>query len=132
MLSAKAVSLVRSGSRLIGTNPDLTGPTEAGIAPACGALVAPIELATHKKAYFLGKPNPLMMRSALKRLGCRREESFIIGDRMDTDIIAGLESEIESILLLSGVTRKEDLSTFPYRPSYVLDGIGDIPAIVAS
>ncbi len=73
-----------------------------------------------------------MMRSALKRLGCRREESFIIGDRMDTDIIAGLESEIESILLLSGVTRKEDLSTFPYRPSYVLDGIGDIPAIVAS
>jgi len=127
----KAVRLVLRGARLIGTNPDLTGPSETGIVPACGTLVAPIELAAEKKAYFLGKPNPLMMRSALKRLGCRREESFIIGDRMDTDIIAGLESEIESILLLSGVTSEQDLGSFPYRPHYVLSGIGELPRIAA-
>ena len=128
----KAVRLIGRGARLIGTNPDLTGPSEDGIVPACGSLVKPIELATGQEAYFLGKPNPLMMRTALKRLGCRREESFIIGDRMDTDIIAGLESEIDSILLLSGVTHEDDLSTFPYRPHYVLPGIGDIPRLAGA
>jgi len=119
----KAVRLVMNGARLIGTNPDLTGPTEYGLVPACGALVAPIELATGRKAYFVGKPNPLMMRNALKRLGATREQTVIIGDRMDTDIIAGIESEIETVLVLTGVTRREDLPRFPYRPHYVVDGV---------
>ena len=122
----RAVHLVRNGAKLIGTNPDLTDPTENGVVPATGALIAPIELATGLKAYFVGKPNPLMMRHALKRLGCRREETVIVGDRMDTDIIAGLESEIETVLVLSGVTSREDLHRFAYRPRYILDGVGDI------
>lgn len=122
----KAVQLVRNGARLIGTNPDLTGPTERGIIPATGALIAPIELATGCKAYFVGKPNPLIMRHALKRLGCIRENTVIVGDRMDTDIVAGVESEIATVLVLSGVTRREDLSHFAYRPDYVLDGARQI------
>ena len=99
-----AVNLVLKGAKLIGTNPDLTGPIERGIAPACRALISPIELATGRTAYFIGKPNPLVMRHSLKKLGCRREDTVIIGDRMDTDIIAGIESEIETVLVLSGIT----------------------------
>ncbi len=126
----KAVRLVCNGARLIGTNPDLTGPDESGVIPACGSLLAPIELATGRKAYFVGKPNPLMMRTGLQRLGCHREEAVIIGDRMDTDIIAGIESGIETILVLSGVTRREDLSAFAYGPDVVLAGVGDVPAMI--
>ncbi len=121
-----AVRLVLKGARLIGTNSDLTGPTEKGIAPACRALIAPIELATGRKAYFIGKPNPLIMRHAIKKIGCRREETLIIGDRMDTDIIAGIESEIETALVLSGITSKEDLPLFPYQPDHVLEKAADI------
>lgn len=124
----RAVNLVRAGAKLIGTNPDLTGPVEGGIVPATGSLIAPIELATNSNAYFVGKPNPLMMRHALKRLGCRLEETAIIGDRMDTDIIAGIEADIETVLVLSGVTAKEDLQKFAYRPHYILTGVGDILA----
>jgi len=121
-----AVRLVRAGAKLIGTNTDLTGPSNNGIVPACRALIAPIELATGKSAYFIGKPNPLIMRHAVKKLGCLREDSVIIGDRMDTDIIAGVQTELDTILVLSGVTAKEDLPTYPYQPSYVLEGVGDI------
>jgi NagD protein len=122
-----ATKLVLNGAKLIGTNPDLTGPAEGGqIVPATGALLAPIELATGAKAYYVGKPNPLMMRNALKKLGCRREETAIIGDRMDTDIIAGVEAEITTVLVLSGVTRPADIDRFAYRPDYVLGGVGDI------
>ncbi len=124
----RAVQLVLGGAHLIGCNPDLTGPTEQGIVPATGALIKPIELATGRQAYFVGKPNPLMMRHALKRLECRREETAIIGDRMDTDIVAGIESEIETVLVLSGVTQPEDLPRFAYRPTHILDGVGAIPA----
>ena len=122
-----AVRLVHRGARLIGCNPDMTDPSEDGIIPSTGALIAPIELATGRKAYFVGKPNPLMMRHALKRLEARREETVIVGDRMDTDIIAGIESEIDTVLVLSGVTRREDLSQYPCAPHYVLDGVGEIP-----
>jgi NagD protein len=122
----KAVQLVRAGARLVGTNPDLTGPAEGGIVPACGSLISPIELATGSKAYFAGKPNPLMMRHAIKKLGCRREEAVIVGDRMDTDIVAGVESEIDTVLVLSGVTSREDLSRFAYQPRMVLAGVGEI------
>jgi NagD protein len=121
-----AVHLVLNGARLIGTNSDLTGPTEKGIAPACRALVAPIELATSRKAYFIGKPNPLMMRHAIKKIGCQREDTLIIGDRMDTDIIAGIESGIETALVLSGITKKEDLVMFPYQPNHIFDRAADI------
>ena len=124
-----AVRLVLKGARLIGTNPDLTGPTEKGIAPATTALIAPIELATGRTAYFVGKPNPLMMRHGLKLLGCSREDTVIIGDRMDTDIIAGIESDIETVLVLSGVSTEDSLMQFPYRPHYVFNGVGDIPKL---
>lgn len=122
----RAVHLVLKGAKLIGTNPDLTGPAEKGIVPATRALIAPIELATGKQAYFIGKPNPLIMRHALKRLGCRPEDTAIVGDRMDTDIIAGIESEIDTVLVLSGVTSPDTVSLFPYRPMYVLNGVGDM------
>jgi NagD protein len=123
----KAVKLIYGGARLIGTNPDLTGPTEGGIVPACGSLVAPIELAAEIKAYFVGKPNPLMMRHGLRRLNAKREETAIIGDRMDTDIVAGVEAEIETVLVLSGVTALEDIPRFPYRPKHILEGVFEIP-----
>ena len=124
----RAVKLVEGGARLIGTNPDVSGPIEGGvIVPACGALVAPIELVTGKKAYFVGKPNPLIMRHGLHRLNSQREDTAIIGDRMDTDIQAGVESEIETILVLSGVTKPEDISHFPYQPKHVLEGVFEIP-----
>lgn len=122
----KAVQLVLAGARLIGTNPDVTGPVESGIAPATGALIAPVELATGSKAYFVGKPNPLMMRHALKKLGAKREDTVIVGDRMDTDIIAGIESEIETVLVLTGVTAREDLPRFAYRPGHIIDHVGCI------
>lgn len=121
-----AVNLVLKGARLIGTNPDVSGPVENGITPSTKALVAPIEIATGKKAYFVGKPNPLMMRIALKKLGVKREEAIVIGDRMDTDVRCGLESEIDTLLVLSGITARNDIDKFPYRPQYVLDGIIDL------
>ncbi|MGD8889226.1 MAG: HAD hydrolase-like protein, partial [Desulfobacterales bacterium] len=123
----RAVNLVRDGAKLIGTNPDLTDPIEKGIAPATGSLIAPIELATGIKAYFVGKPNPLMMQHAMKIIACEREETVVVGDRMDTDIIAGIHAEITTVLVLSGVTAPEDLKHFAYYPHHVLDGVGDIP-----
>ena len=122
----KAVRLVMNGAKLIGTNSDLTAPAENGIIPACRALVSPIEMTTGKSAYFVGKPNPLMMRHALKKLGCHREDAAIIGDRMDTDIVAGMESEIDTVLVLSGVSTLETIDNFPYRPKYVLNNVGEI------
>jgi NagD protein len=123
----QAVQLVLKGAKLIGTNSDVTGPVESGIAPATRALVSPIEMATGKKAYFVGKPNPLMMRKAQKRLGIHSADTVIIGDRMDTDIVAGIEAQMETVLVLSGVTSREAISLYPYRPSYILDGVGCIP-----
>jgi len=123
----RAVKFIQHGARLIGTNPDLTGPTEQGLVPATGALTSPIEQATGTKAYFVGKPNPLMMRTALKRLKHRREDTVIVGDRMDTDIIAGVESEISTVLVLSGCTTKAEVERYAYRPNHILSGVGDIP-----
>ncbi len=122
----KAIALVNNGAKLIGANPDTIGVTEKGIMPATGSLVAPIEIATGKKTYFVGKPNPLMLRHGLKMLNCHSSDIAFIGDRMDTDIIAGIESNIDTVLVLSGVTKREDLSNFPYCPKYVLNGVGDI------
>ncbi|MFH0841334.1 MAG: HAD-IIA family hydrolase [Bacteroidota bacterium] len=121
-----AVNLVIKGAKLIGTNPDISGPVENGITPSVKALIAPIEIASGKKAYFVGKPNPLMMRIALKKLGLKREDSIVIGDRMDTDVRCGLESEIDTLLVLSGITSREEINNYPYMPHYVLDGIKDL------
>lgn len=125
----KAIELVNKGAKLIGTNPDITGPTEKGVMPATGALIAPIEIATGKKAYFVGKPNPLMLRHGLKKLNCHSEEIAFIGDRMDTDIIAGIESELDTVLVLSGVSTTETIKAFPYRPKYILRDVGEIAGV---
>ena len=121
-----ATKLVEKGAKLIGTNSDLTCPTENGIVPACRALMAPIEMTTGKKPYYIGKPNPLMMRTATRILGIHSSEAAMIGDRMDTDIIAGIESGMDSVLVLSGVSTMETVQEYPYRPTYILNGIGDI------
>lgn len=125
----KATKFVNDGARLIGTNYDLTGPVEGGIVPACRALMAPIELATGKQAYYVGKPNALMMRTGLRILGVHSEDAAIIGDRMDTDIVAGIESGLDTVLVLSGVTAPGMIEEFPYRPRLVCNGIGDIAAL---
>ena len=122
----KAIELVRNGAKLIGANPDTVGVTEKGIMPATGALIAPIEIATGKKAYYVGKPNPLMLRHGLNLIDCHSADIAFIGDRMDTDIIAGIESNVDTVLVLSGVTSREDIKSFPYRPKYIVDGVGDL------
>lgn len=121
-----AINLVLKGARLIGTNPDVSGPVESGIAPATKALIAPIEIATGKKAYFIGKPNPLIVRHAVKSIDCHSAESVIIGDRMETDIISGIESGIDTLLVLSGSTSISDIEKFPYRPTFVLQSVYEI------
>lgn len=122
----KATNLVVAGAKLIGANSDISGPIENGIMPACRALVAPIELATGKQAYFCGKPNPLMMRTGLNILGLHSGECVMVGDRMDTDVVSGMESGMSTILVLSGVSTLDTVNTFAYRPTMILDGVGDI------
>lgn len=123
----KAVGFVQRGARLIATNSDLTGPSEAGIIPACRALVSPIELATGKTAYYVGKPNPLMMRTGLRMLGVHSHEAVMVGDRMDTDIVAGMETGLDTVLVLSGCTSRAEVENYAYRPHHILSGVGDIP-----
>lgn len=122
----KATNLVLGGAKLIGANSDVSGPIERGIAPACRALIAPIEMATGTQAYFCGKPNPLMMRTGLRLLNCHSGDAVMVGDRMDTDVISGLESGMSTVLVLSGVSTPETLKTYAYRPTVVLEGVGDI------
>jgi NagD protein len=125
-LITKAIRLIAEGARFIATNPDPSGPSEDGLVPACGAMAALVETASGVRPFFVGKPNPLMMRSALKKLECRREETVIVGDRMDTDMLAGIESEITTCLVLSGVSTRESAEMFAYRPDYILNGVGEI------
>ena len=122
----RATTHVLGGAKLIGTNPDITGPSEEGLIPACKALVSPVEIATGCAAYFVGKPNPLMMRTGLRMLGVHSEDAVMIGDRMDTDIIAGIETGIETVLVLTGVTRRGDLKRFPYNPNHIIHGVGNL------
>jgi NagD protein len=123
----KACDLIRGGARFIATNPDITGPGEEdALMPACGALTGPIERVTKLRPYFVGKPNALMMRIAVRMLDDHSENSVIIGDRMDTDIQAGIESGLFTYLVLTGVTRKEDLPFYPYQPDKVFGSIADI------
>ena len=125
----KATNLVMGGAKLIGANSDVSGPIEGGIAPACRALISPIEMATGTQAYFCGKPNPLMMRTGLRMLHCHSADAVMIGDRMDTDIISGMESGMSTVLVLSGCSTLETLKTYAYRPSAVVDGVGDIVSL---
>ena len=122
----RAMRLVAAGVAFIATNPDPTGPAEGGIAPACGAMAALIEKATGVSPFFIGKPNPLMMRMALNYLDAHSENTVMVGDRMDTDIIAGVESGMETILVLSGVTRRDQVMRFPYRPTHIVGSVAEI------
>jgi NagD protein len=122
----RAIRFVMGGSRFIATNPDVMGPGEGGIVPATGAVSALISAATGIQPYVIGKPNPLMMRTALRTLNAHSEESVMIGDRMDTDIIAGIEAGLRTVLVLTGVTRGEQVTRFPYRPTWIRDSVADI------
>jgi NagD protein len=122
----KAVRLIIEGARFIATNPDPTGPSEKGVVPACGAMGALIEKASGRKPFYCGKPNPFMMRSALNYLGVHSENTVMIGDRMDTDIVAGIQSGMETILVLSGVTDINTVDAYPYRPFRMLNSVAEI------
>ncbi len=122
----KAIRLVADGAHFIATNPDPSGPGEGGLVPACGAMAALIERATGVAPFFVGKPNPLMMRMALNYLDVHSEDTVMVGDRMDTDIIGGVQAGLETILVLTGVTREEDVRRFPYQPTRILPSVAAI------
>jgi len=122
----KAIRLIAEGARFIATNPDPAGPSEKGLVPACGAMAALIEKASGISPFFVGKPNPLMMRTAINYLGVHSENTVMIGDRMDTDIVAGVESGMETVLVLSGVTRREEVCRYPYQPTHIVESVAEI------
>jgi len=122
----RAIRLIAAGARFIATNPDATGPSAEGPLPATGSVAALISRATGVEPYYVGKPNPLMMRSALNALDAHSETTAMIGDRMDTDIIAGLEAGLRTILVLTGVTRREETERYPFRPSRIADSVAEL------
>lgn len=126
----RGVRLVEKGARLIATNPDATCPTDAGTRPGCGAIVSMIEKATGRTAFSVGKPSGVMMRMAQCELGVRSAETVMVGDTMDTDVLGGVGVGYQTILVLSGHTRREDLERYAYRPDWVLDSVADIPALL--
>ncbi|MFF3496679.1 HAD-IIA family hydrolase [Streptomyces sp. NPDC002795] len=126
----KAIRLINNGARFIATNPDNTGPSTEGVLPATGSVAALITKATGKDPYFVGKPNPLMMRTGLNAIGAHSESSAMIGDRMDTDVLAGLEAGMTTYLVLTGLTSKSDIDRFPFRPTTVTDSIADLVDLV--
>jgi NagD protein len=126
----KAIRLINDGARFIATNPDTTGPTPHGLVPATGAVSAMVTAATNRVPYVVGKPNPMMFRSAMNRIEAHSETTAMIGDRMDTDIVAGIEAGLFTVLVLSGVTQAEQIETFPYRPSQVLDSVADLVPLI--
>ena len=122
----KAIRLISDGARFIATNPDPTGPSAEGPLPATGSVAALITRATGVAPYFVGKPNPLMMRSALRSMGAHSEATLMIGDRMDTDVRSGLEAGLQTILVLSGISDPDTAERFPYRPTRVIDSVADL------
>ena len=126
----KAIRLIDGGARFVATNPDPSGPSQHGRLPATGSVAALISTATGRQPYFVGKPNPLMMRSALNRLEAHSETTVMIGDRMDTDIISGLEAGLRTMLVFTGSTRPDQVKSFPYRPTWVTDSIADVVDMV--
>jgi len=123
---AHAIRLIVAGARFIATNPDPTGPTPEGPLPATGSVAALISRASGAQPYFVGKPNPLMMRSALNAIDAHSETTAMIGDRMDTDVISGLEAGLHTILVLTGATTRDDAERFPYRASRIVDSVADL------
>ncbi len=121
-----AIRLILDGARFICTNPDPTGPSNEGVLPAVGSVAALISKATNVEPYFVGKPNPMMMRSALNTIGAHSESTAMIGDRMDTDVLCGLEAGLETILVLSGISTRAEIDRFPYRPSRVINSVADL------
>ncbi|HEY0166555.1 MAG TPA: HAD-IIA family hydrolase [Jatrophihabitans sp.] len=126
----KAIRLIGAGARFIATNPDVTGPSAEGPLPATGSVAALISRATGKQPYYVGKPNPMMFRSALNRIEAHSENTAMVGDRMDTDVVAGIEAGLETILVLTGSTGPEQIDQFPYRPSRILNSIQDVIELV--
>ena len=122
----RAIRLINAGSRFIITNPDTHGPDTTGIVPATGAFAAMITAATGKKPYVIGKPNPIMFRTALNRIQAHSESTGMIGDTMTTDIVAGMEAGLPPVLVLTGSTSREDIASYPYRPSVVLESVADL------
>jgi NagD protein len=122
----RAIRLISAGARFIATNPDPIGPGEGGIVPATGSVTALIERATGKSPYYVGKPNPLMLRTALRVIDAHSEDTVMIGDRMDTDIVMGIESGLETVLVLTGVTTRDDAERYPYRPTSIVESVADI------
>jgi NagD protein len=122
----QAIRLIESGARFIATNPDATGPSPDGSMPATGAVAALITRATNRDPYYVGKPNPLMMRSALNAIDAHSETTAMIGDRMDTDVVSGLEAGLETVLVLTGVSTRESADLYPFRPSRILDSVADL------
>jgi NagD protein len=122
----RAIRLIGRGARFIATNPDVTGPSPEGPLPATGSVAAMITRATGAEPYFVGKPNPMMFRSAMNRIDAHSESTMMIGDRMDTDVVAGIEAGLETILVLTGSTRAADVARFPFRPSRICDSIADV------
>ncbi len=127
-----AIRLLERGARFIATNPDATGPSPEGPLPATGSVAALMTRATGVAPYFVGKPNPLMMRSALNRIEAHSESTVMVGDRMDTDVIAGIEAGLRTVLVLTGSTREEQVGTFPYRPTRVVASIADLVSSVGA
>ena len=123
---ARAIRLVAAGARFIATNPDPIGPTPDGPLPATGSVAALISRASGVEPYFVGKPNPLMMRSALNAIDAHSETAAMVGDRMDTDVVSGLEAGMHTILVLTGITSRAEAERFPYRPSRIIDSIADL------
>jgi NagD protein len=119
----RGIRLVEGGARFIATNPDVTGPSEEGPLPATGSVAALVTRATGREPYFVGKPNPMMLRSALNRIEAHSENTVLVGDRMDTDVVAGIEAGLDTILVLTGSTKQADIERFPWRPGRVLDSI---------
>jgi NagD protein len=126
----RAIRLIEGGARFIATNPDPSGPSQHGTLPATGSVAALISTATGRRPYFIGKPNPLMMRSALNRIEAHSETTAMVGDRMDTDVISGLEAGLRTFLVLTGSTRPEQVETFPYRPTQVVESVKDLLDLV--
>lgn len=122
----KAIRLINAGARFIATNPDSTGPSPEGALPATGSVAALITKATGREPYFVGKPNPLMMRTGLNAIGAHSETAAMIGDRMDTDVLAGLEAGMETFLVLTGLTQRADIASYPFRPTNVAGSIADL------
>ncbi|HEY6760825.1 MAG TPA: HAD-IIA family hydrolase [Baekduia sp.] len=127
-----AIRLIDSGARFIATNPDATGPSPDGPLPATGAVAALITRATNREPYYVGKPNPLMMRSALNAIDAHSESTAMIGDRMDTDVVSGLEAGLETVLVLTGVSTRESAELFPFRPSRIVDSVADLAAEIGA